>query len=140
MSLILMLQIRYLNTVKLANDCSFWFAWLWTALYKQMEYAFLWFTGSEIDVIWNLYLGKYLDIVREEASAHLMLVTQAVCNFPTQPPETLQSSVCSALLVAFILQQLCDVLELILFWWCWHEAVAALDSLDLLNSSEWRFQ
>lgn len=51
MSLILMLQIRYLNTVKLANDCSFWFAWLWTALYKQTEYAFLWFTGSEIDVI-----------------------------------------------------------------------------------------
>lgn len=51
MSLILMLHIRYLNAVKLANDCSFGFAWLWTALYKQMGDAFLWFTGSETDLI-----------------------------------------------------------------------------------------
>lgn len=51
MSLILMLQIRYLNAMKLANDCSFSFAWLWTALYKQTENAILWFTGCETDVI-----------------------------------------------------------------------------------------
>lgn len=80
MSLILMLQIRYLNAVRLANDCSFWFAWLWTSLYKQTEDAVLWFTGSETDVIRNLCLGKYLDIIREEPSAHFLLVTQAISH------------------------------------------------------------
>lgn len=42
MSLILMLQIRCLNAEQLANDCSFWFAWLWTALYKH-KYRMLFF-------------------------------------------------------------------------------------------------
>lgn len=69
-----------------------------------------------------------------------LLVTQAMCNFATQVPETSQSSLCSVLLVAFssgsssvCWSQSCSGGVTA----CWHEA---LDSLELLHSSEWRFQ